>query len=249
MKRGPLRYGGEARYFILLLGLAGGLTAPEPVLAQYNEASYFETWTDLATVYHFSDRFRYDGDYGLRALLSTPDFTQAYLRPSVRYEAASWLRVHGGLAWFHSFFPDEDDANEVRPWLGVRFVGPRPGNWLIQNYLRLELRVFEFAGGGASDSAWRGRWQLQVRTPDFSIGSAGGFYALAFGEAFHTFDEEVEGFAAERLRLNLGAGKTLSPHWRLELNGMYQKGRVEEGGGGFDLDEAVLRLRLFYTIN
>jgi hypothetical protein len=230
-----------------LVFLAGGLVAPDPVAAQYSESSYFETWTDIATIYNFSDRLRYDGDYGVRAALSTDDFTQVYLRPSVRYETLPWLRLHGGLGWFHTFFQDAEDADEIRPWLGIRFVGPRPGGWLIQNYFRLELRAFEFGGG--SESAWRGRWQLQVRSPDFRIASAEGFYALAFVEAFHTFDAEIQGFAAERLRLNLGAGKTLSRAWRVELNGMYQKGRVEEGLTGFDLDEGILRLRLFYSFN
>ena len=38
--------------------------------------------------------------YVSRAALSTPDFTQVYLRPSVRYQALPWLRLHGGLGWF-----------------------------------------------------------------------------------------------------------------------------------------------------
>jgi hypothetical protein len=229
--------------------LAGGLVTPDPIAAQYSESSYFETWTDIATIYNFSDQFRYDGDYGIRAALSTADFTQLYVRPSVRYEVLPWLRLHGGLGWFHTFFRDATDANEIRPWLGVRFVGPRPGGFLIQNYFRLEFRAFEFGRGGDSETAWRGRWQLQVRSPDFRIGPADRFYALAFAETFHTFNAEIEGFAAERLRLNLGAGKTLSPHWRVELNGMYQHGRVETGVSGFDLDEGILRLRMFYSFN
>jgi len=229
--------------------LACGLASPGRLSAQYTEAAYFETWTDIATIYNLDDRWRYDGDYGLRAALSTPDFSQLYLRPSVRYEAAPWLRLHGGIAWFHTFFPDTHDADEFRPWFGARIVGPRPGGFLIQNYLRLEARVFEFGGDQGTDTAWRGRWQVQVRSPDFGIGSAERFYAVAFGEVFHTFDNEIEGFAAERLRLSLGLGKAFSRVWRMELNGMFQHGRVDEGVTGFDLDEGILRLRMFYTFN
>ena len=229
--------------------LACGLTSPERLSAQYTESAYFETWADIATIYNVDERFRYDGDYGVRAFLSTPDFSQIYLRPSVRYEVASWLRLHGGLAWFHTFFPDDDDADEVRPWIGARIVGPSPGGWTIQNYLRLELRVFEFGGDVGGDSAWRGRWQLQARSPDFRIGSAERFYGVFFSEIFHTFDSEVQGFAAERLRLNAGLGRTFSHSWRAELNGMFQHGRVEDGLTGFGLDEGILRLRMFYTFN
>jgi hypothetical protein len=233
----------------VVLLLAWELTAPGRLSAQYTETAYFETWADIATIYNVGDRFRYDGDYGVRAFLSTPDFSQIYLRPSVRYEVAPWLRVHGGLAWFHTFFPDNEDADEIRPWVGARIVGPRPGGFLIQNYLRLEMRAFEFGGDQGGDTVWRGRWQLQVRSPDFRIGSVERFYAVAFGELFHTYDSEVEGLAAERLRLNLGLGRTFSRAWRVELNGMFQHGRVEEGVTGFDLDEGILRLRMFYTFN
>jgi hypothetical protein len=234
---------------IAILVILGGLLAPGPLDAQYSKTAYFETWTDIATIYNLSDRFRYDGDYGVRAWLTADDFTQVYLRPSVRYEVQPWLRLHGGLGWFHTFFPDIEDGDELRPWLGIRLVGPRPGGFLIQNYFRLEYRAFNFKTGGDWDTAWRGRWQLQVRSPDFRIGSAERFYAVAFSEFFHTFDAEIQGIAAERLRLNLGVGKTVSRAWRVELNGMFQKGRVEEGSSGFDLDEGILRLRLFYSIN
>ncbi len=229
--------------------IVGSLFTPIPLAAQYTKSAYFETWTDLTTIYNINDRFRYDGAYGARAWLSTDDFTQIFLRPSVRYEVQPWLRLRAGLAWFHTFFRVAGDVDELRPWLGVRLVGPRPGGFLIQNYFRLEFRVFALQTDGTRSTAWRGRWQLQVRSPDFPVGSAERFYALASVEFFHTFGTEIQGFAAERLRLNLGAGKTLSPRWRVELNGMFQKGRVEQGLAGFDLDEGILRLRLFYSFN
>jgi len=248
MKASPARRGRSIITVGSLL-IVGSILTPGPLAAQYTESAYFETWTDLTTIFNINDRFRYDGDYGVRAWPSTEDFSQIYLRPSVRYEIRPWLRLHGGLGWFHTFFRNTGDVDELRPWLGVRFVGPRLGGFLIQNYFRLEFRVFEFQTGSARSTAWRGRWQLQVRSPDFTIGSAERFYALAFAEFFHTFGTEIQGFAAERLRLNLGAGKTLSPRWRMELNGMFQKGRVEQGLAGFDMDEGILRLRLVYSLN
>ena len=247
-KTPPARHGSSI-FTIASLLVLGTLLTPGSVVAQYTKSSYFETWTDLTTIYNINDRFRYDGQYGVRAWPWPEDFSQIFLRPSVRYEMRPWLRLHGGLGWFHTFFRTTGDADELRPWVGLRLVGPRPGGFLIQNYFRLEFRVFEFQTGGARRTAWRGRWQLQVRSPDFRIGSAERFYVLAFSELFHTFGTEIQGFAAERIRLNLGAGKTLSPRWRMELNALFQKGRVEQGVTGFDLDEGILRLRLFYSFN
>ena len=195
---------------------------PFPIAAQYTKSSYFETWTDLITIYNINDRFRYDGTYGVRAWLSTEDFTQISLRPSVRYEVQPWLRLHGGLGWFHTFFRVAGDVDELRPWLGIRFAGPRPGGFLIQNYFRLEFRVFEFQTDGTRSTAWRGRWQLQVRSPDFSVGSAERFYSLASVEFFHTFGAEIQGFAAERLRLNLGVLHMISTAAMIRLGRVYR---------------------------
>ena len=222
---------------------------PAPAAAQYTESTYFETWTDFRTIYNFSSRFRYDGDYAFRAALSTADFTQVAIRPAARFEVEPWLRLHGGVGWFHTFFRNAEDVDELRPWLGIRVPWPRFGGWVVSNYFRLELRAFNFRTGGDWDVVWRARYQLQVRSPDFTIGSAQGFYALAFVEPFHNFGSFLEGISVDRVRLNAGAGKNMAGGWRVELNAMFQKGRVREGSGGFDLDEFILRLRLFYSFN
>ena len=47
------------------------------------------------------------------------------------------------------------------------------------------MTVFEFGGDREGDSAWRGRWQVQARSPDFRIGSAERFYVVTFAEFFH----------------------------------------------------------------
>ena len=234
---------------VLIVALGAVLAPSESAHAQYGESTYVETWTDFRTDYNFSDRFRYDGDYGIRAWPSTEDFTQIFIRPKVRYEVNWWLRLHGGFAWFHTYFREGDDSDELRPWVGIRFEAPWIGPFQLRNYLRLEYRSFHFRTEGDSDSAWRGRWQIQMRSRDFKFLGLQRFYGLAFAEFFHTFESEVEGIQAERLRLNLGAGNRFASRWRAELNVMYQKGRVEEGITGFDLDEIIVRLRLFYAFN
>ena len=73
-------------------------TTPTPTPAQRLEFNEFHTWSDIATIYNYTDRFRYDGDYGLRGLLTDPNWTLLYLRPSVRYLAQPWLRLAAGSA-------------------------------------------------------------------------------------------------------------------------------------------------------
>jgi hypothetical protein len=104
--------------------------AVTPTVSQTPQFDEFHTWTDVATIYNFSERFRYDGDYGLRGVLTDSDWSLLYLRPSVRYRARPWLTSHGGAALFYNFFSGED-LPEIRPWVGARIVGPRPGRFAI----------------------------------------------------------------------------------------------------------------------
>ena len=89
----------------------------QSVGAQTSGFSEFHTWTDLATVVNISDRFRYDGDYGLRGVVTDDNWTLFYLRPSVRYRPQPWLTLHGGVGLFYNILPDSD-LPELRPFVG-----------------------------------------------------------------------------------------------------------------------------------
>ena len=99
--------------FVIALGIIA-TAAPGSADAQDSLSDELDEWFDIATIYNFSDRFRYDGDYGIRSLFSTRGFKQLYFRPSVRYRVKPWFLVHGGIAWFHSNYDDQDNVNELR---------------------------------------------------------------------------------------------------------------------------------------
>ena len=102
---------------LCLLPILSALLYAVPARAQDIKFQEFNTWADLATIKNYSDRFRYDGDYGIRGLLTSSDWTLVYLRPSVRYRMKPWLTLHGGAALFYNFF-DGEDLPELRPWVG-----------------------------------------------------------------------------------------------------------------------------------
>ena len=232
----------------MLLGVLVTI-APRSLASQVlPEFEQFHTWTDVATIYNFSDQFRYDGDYGLRGLLTDKNWTLLYLRPSVRYRAKPWMTLHGGAALFYNFFPEED-LPELRPWVGARFVGPRPGGFTISNYLRLELRAFYLKGKSEWDAGLRFRWQLQVVSPRFRIGSLEEFYGLASIEPFIDGSSGIEGTFGDRFRYNMGIGKQVTPGLRIDLNYLFHRVRVTDAGGDLTLDDHVIRLRFFYSFN
>ena len=157
--------------------------------------------------------------------------------------------VHGGAALFYNFFPGED-LPELRPWAGVRFVGPRPRGFAFSHYLRLELRAFYLKGESKWETSLRGRWQIQVTSPLFRIGSARDFYGVVSAEPFFEIGETVVGSFGDRFRFNLGLGKQVTKDLRMDLNYLFHKVRVpEEDGAPLTFDDHVVRLRLYYTFN
>ena len=142
--------------------------------------------------------------------LTTRGFRQLYFRPSVRYRARPWFLLHGGAAWFHTSIDGADNVNELRPWIGLRFLGPRPGGFVFSNYFRVEHRAFK--GGILRDweTLGRARYQLQVTSPRFKIGRSEGFYALAFAELFKNFGSSVEGLFLAQSRFDVGVGKQIN---------------------------------------
>jgi len=212
---------------------------------EYDSAE-FDTWTDIATIYKFNDQWRYDGDYGIRSLLTSRGFYQYYLRPSARYRAKRWLMLHGGIAYFRTTFDEGDAVNEIRPWVGLRLVGPRPGKFVFSHYFRAEWRSF-YRGDDERETSGRARYQLQFTSPRFKIGRAEGFYALTFVEFFKTFGASLEGFELAQFRFDIGVGKQLTRGFRLELNYLLQKVTVEDTG--LEPNDHILRLRMNYSFN
>lgn len=218
-----------------------------PVRAQDIQFDDFHTWTDVATIKNFNDKWRYDGDYGIRGLLTDSDWTLVYLRPSFRYRAQPWVTLHGGAALFYNFF-DGEDLPELRPWAGARFLTRLPKGWALTNYFRLEYRAFYLKSQKSWDTAFRGRWQLQVVSPRFEIASRPGFYGLASVEPFFNFNSDTVGTFGDRYRINFGMGKKVSGNLRAELNYLFHQIRVPEEGNTLTIDDHVIRLRFFYTV-
>ena len=221
-----------------------------PALMRSGESADFQTWSDIATIYKFADHWRYDGDQGIRGVLSDSDFTQLYFRPSVRYRVKPWFTVHGGVRFFQTFFDEGDDTFEIGPWQGLRFVWPMLGSYAISHYLRLEERmVWQTEGERDSDFTVRGRYQLGVRSPNYDILVKNGIYLTGSVELFWNLENNISDNVVNRIRYDVGAGTKVSDAWRVELHYVAQDGKEIEDifQDLFSSEEHILRLRLFYT--
>ena len=215
-----------------------------PALGRLGNSSEFQTWSDLATIYKFADNWRYDGDQGMRGVLSQSDFTLLYFRPSLRYRVNPWVTVHGGVRFFQTIFDDDEDTFEVGPWQGLRIVWPMIGKYAISHYLRFEERMIWQTGDESDfDFTLRSRYQLGARSPNYDILLKNGIYLTGSIEAFSDIETPI---FVNRLRYDVGAGTKLNDAWRVELHYLLQQGR-RSAAAAFTADEHILRLRLFYT--
>ena len=224
-----------------------------PTLASSANGADFQTWSDIATIYRIADNWRYDGDQGIRGMLSGSDFTLLYFRPSVRYRARPWFTVHGGIRFFKTFIDDEEDTFEIGPWQGLRFLWPKIGSYAISHYFRLEERmIWQTQGEEDFDFNLRGRYQIGVRSPNFDILFKNGIYLLGSMELFWNLEDKFTDNFANRIRYDMGVGTKVSDAWRVQLHYVLQDGRAIEDDffrDPFDSDEHILRLRLFYTFD
>jgi hypothetical protein len=113
----------------------------------------------------------------------------------------------------------------------------------------LEYRAFYLKSRSEWDASFRGRWQFQVTSPRFRIGSAREFYGLASIEPFFEIGSSIEGTFGDRFRINAGLGRQFAEGLRVELNYLFHKIRLPDDGGDLDLDDHVVRLRFFYRFN
>ena len=223
------------------------------VLVRSGGCSEFQTWNDITTIYNFSKSWRYDADQGVRGMLSDSDFTLLYFRPSVRYRAKSWFTLHGGIRFFKTFFEDEKDTFEIGPWQGLRFDWPQIGSYAFSHYLRLEERMtWQTEGESKSDFTLRGRYQLGARSPDYDILLPNGIYWQGSIELFSNLDENFSDNPVNRIRYVVGVGTKASDAWRVELHFILQDAIATDDEvftDPFDSEEAILRLRLFYSFD
>lgn len=159
------------------------------------------------------------------------------------------MLVHGGVALFYNFFKEVDDVPELRPWVGLRFLGPRAGGFAMSNYFRLETRVFYLKDDDQWDTVVRGRWQVQVNSPSFDVGSLEGLFALTSIELFADLGSSFDGTLADRFRYNIGIAKSVLSNLVVELDYLFHRIRLDDEVGSLQRDDSVVRLRMFYTIN
>jgi hypothetical protein len=99
------------------------------------------------------------------------------------------------------------------------------------------------------DAIWRGRYQLQVQSPDFGRGLNKKYFALTSFEILDDLSSSVTDTFGDRFRYNLGIGRRVNSGLRVELNYLFHRFVVNEQSQESEYDDHALRLRFFYYLN
>jgi hypothetical protein len=208
-----------------------------------------QSWLDFRTYYVINDLWTYDGDYGVRGILSGEDWQRIYINPSGAYNLSSQTSLRGGIRFMFTHEITTTNPFEIRPWQGIRFIWPRTKFLILSQYARLEERFVFHKQDDKSDFDIRARYRIMAKTPNLKWESINQtFYFLVSFEFFANFDKAIEETFVNRTRLTFGLGYLLSKSFRIELNHIIQGSR-KGSAEGVDLSVRIFRLRLKYYIN
>ena len=129
----------------------------------------FQTWMDFRTIYDINEKFTYDGNYGLRGVLSGEEWRRYYIHPSVIYFYKINLRIRGGIRIIFTEEFSTVNSFEIRPWQGISLNWPQTSYFNINHYFRLEERFSFYSNDTNSDFALRLRYRIQAKTPTIKI--------------------------------------------------------------------------------
>lgn len=202
-------------------------------------------WLDGTAYWRFDRGWTLNTDAYFRTVLSgDEDLTSVGVRPELQHNFGFVDAIGGANVRFN------DDALglnywELRPYLGIRFVGSPSRRLELRSYTRLEYREFLYTDSDSTDSELRFRTRVEAK-------------ALVSGETFSTdrswfVQGDVEAFAdltdavaerfADRLRFRLGAERRASYAWRFEGWLVYQISR-DTRTSGVTSSDFYLRLRV-----
>jgi hypothetical protein len=233
---------------IKLIGLFIFLNLPY-AFCQETDNIDSQSWFDFRAYYIINDQWTYDGDYGIRGILSGEDWQRVYINPSTLYTLSSRTALRGGIRFIYTNEITTSNTFEIRPWQGIRFIWPRTKFLIVSQYVRLEERFTFYREDDNSDFVVRARYLIMAKTPNLTWKSINQtFYFLASFEFFANLGTAIEETYVDRTRLTFGLGYLLSKAFRIELNYILQSSRKgSEEGVKFGVH--ILRLRLKYYIN
>ncbi len=228
---------------VLLAVPAGRMVAQDSTTVTGN------LWLDAIINWRFASEFRFWADNYYRTLVSGgPSQRMIGTRPELAYGALGWLQFMAGANIRYTDDSGGLNSWELRPYIGVQFIGDRFRRVVVQNYTRLEYRKFLYTGSDSTSASWRLRTRFEIRAlvSGKTFIDPGSWRLSGDVEFFVDLSEPVDERFAERVRFRLGVGHVRTLKWHFDAFYVLQFSRDTQTSGVTAIDN-FLRLRVkFY---
>jgi hypothetical protein len=229
------------------LGLVVALLAvpARTVEAQDSTTVTGNLWLDFIVNWRFAPEFRFWADNYYRTLFTgAPTQRMVGTRPELSYSALGWLQVMGGANIRYTDDSGGLNSWELRPYIGVQFIGDRFRRVVFENYTRLEYRKFLYTGSDSTSASWRFRTRFEITglVSGETFLDPGSWHVSGDAEFFVDLSNPVEERFADRLRFRLGVSYVRTLKWHFDAFYIMQLSRDTQTSGVTSIDN-FLRLR------
>ncbi len=236
---------------VVRLGVVVALLAfpSRTVAAQGSTAVTSNLWLDFIVNWRFARDLRFWADNYYRTLVSgAPTQHMVGTRPELSYGALGWLQVMGGANIRYTDDTGGLNSWELRPYVGVQFIGDRFRRITFQNYTRLEYRKFLYTGSDSTSASWRlrTRFEIDALVSGKTFIDPGSWRLSGDVEFFVDLSDPVGERFADRARIRLGVGHVRTLKWHFDAFYILQFSRDSKTSGVTGIDNFI-RLRVkFY---
>lgn len=174
------------------------------------EESDFEKqlWAMAFFNFRLDENWNYNQDVAYQHSYESPTFTRIFLRSQISRQLTGAVSLHGGLNLLYKFNEDDNNAIELRPWLGTKLRWPYVWRFNFVQYLRFEQRFEHTMNVNDWENNFRIRYKISSNVPinHESIINRTFYGVIAYEYFSSSFADDIRFTTAATHRFDFGIG-------------------------------------------
>lgn len=221
-----------------------------PVYGQDTTVYEKQTWGMAFFNWRLNENWVYNQDVGIQHTYGYPAFTRFFLRSQINRQLSGLFSLHGGMIFLYKINEDDNNAIELRPWVGGKLRWPSFWRMNFSHYLRFEQRFRHTNNINDWENDFRMRYKLSTDIPinHPSLSDKTFYGVLSYEFLSESFDVDIRFTQADVHRFDLGIGYRQNVANRYEATVVGFQAR-DEVTNNYTLSSLVLFLKYKRYIN
>lgn len=188
-------------------------------IAQTSSSYEKQLWAMGFFNFRLNDQWVYSQDVAYQHSMESPSFTRLLTRSYFSRQLTGVFSVHAGLNFLYKIIEEDNNAIEIRPWLGAKVRWPYFWRFHFIQYFRLEQRFEHTLQVHEWDNNFRARYKIITNVPlnHHSLSDHTMYWALAYEYYTNSFKDELSLTKAAHHRFECGLGYKPNVKSRAEL--------------------------------